>query len=66
MFYDKKTANLISNFLINVSSAYFMAAALTPTAAIEDIRSKFVNFYLNIIAAIMYFILAVKMNRPYE
>ena len=66
MIIDKKLINLTTNFLINVSSAYFVTAALTPTAAFGNLQSKFLNFVLNLIVAIMYSTLAVKINNLYE
>ncbi len=66
MIFSKKIINLIVSFFINVSSTYFVAAALTPTTAIGSTLSKSFNFSLNIISAIIYFILAVKTSSFYE
>jgi len=56
-------SKLLVGFLINVSSGYFIAATLTPTSIPKDITSIIINFLYSIVFAIIYFILAVKINR---
>ncbi|PIP62926.1 hypothetical protein COW98_01480 [Candidatus Roizmanbacteria bacterium CG22_combo_CG10-13_8_21_14_all_35_9] len=65
-FLNKEILKLLTNLLINVSSTYFVAAALTPTGAIGDFRSIIINFSFNMFATTMYFILTVKVNNLYE
>ncbi|KKP67523.1 MAG: hypothetical protein UR68_C0001G0091 [Candidatus Roizmanbacteria bacterium GW2011_GWA2_35_19] len=64
--FDRRILKLLANLLVNVSSAYFVAAALTPTGAIGNFGSIVINFSFNLFAATMYFILAVKINNFYE
>ena len=66
IYFNKDVSQMFSNLLINVSSAYFFAAALTPAGISADFIQKIINFLLNLFAAIIYFALAVKINKYYE
>lgn len=66
MILSTKNYNLIVGFLINVSSAYFVAAMLSLSTSLSSLENKFISFGYNIISATMYFILSVVINEQYE
>lgn len=57
---------LLSNFLLNVSSAYFMVATITPTSVSFNFSWVIINFSFNLSYAIIFFVLAIKINNIYE
>lgn len=65
-YLNRDIRKMLASLLINVSSTYFIAAALTPAGVIADLYSTIINFTFNLFAATMYFVLAVKINKLYE
>lgn len=50
----------LSDFLINVSASYFIAAFITPGFFSQDINKYIVTFTYYLFLAIIYFIFAIK------
>lgn len=65
MVLDRKIIDLIASFFVNLSSTYFIAATVTPTSSYLVLTYLF-NFILNILLAIIYFGLSIKIIKLYD
>lgn len=66
MSLDNKIIELFINFLVNVASTYFVTAMISTTIVTRNMEIILGNFFINIISATMYFILAIKLKRTCE
>lgn len=67
IIFSKQIKDKLSDFLINVSASYFMAAFISPGFFGKDIIKYYLAFFYYFILAIIYFILAIKIySKTYE
>ena len=63
LFTDKLFWNHLSNFMLNVSASYFMLAAAVSTFKQLSQIDQFLTLSFNIFAAIIYFVLSLKIKQ---
>ncbi len=63
---NKKRLELLSSLFINVSAGYFIMASVLPGSTQINIQQKVLHFLYNIIIALSYFLLSVKIEEDFD